>query len=74
MFRTHLPSPLWCAHGVLALSATILPAPLALGAEQVQIPATAYVLPKQTTSEGSGYFSIIAGRNARLYIGTAKYG
>lgn len=35
---------------------------------------TAYALPKETTSEGSGYFSIIEGKNHRLYIGTAKYG
>jgi outer membrane protein assembly factor BamB len=35
--------------------------------------ATAYAIPKHTTSEGSGYFSIIEGRNRRLYIGTAKY-
>lgn len=34
---------------------------------------TAYALPKQTTTEGSGYFSIVEGKNARLYIGTAKY-
>ncbi len=35
--------------------------------------ATAHVIPKHTTSEGSGYFSIIEGKNGRLYIGTAKY-
>jgi hypothetical protein len=34
----------------------------------------AYAIPKETTSEGSGYFSIIEGKNGRLYIGTAKYG
>ena len=34
----------------------------------------AYAIPKETTSEGSGYFSIIEGKNRRLYIGTAKYG
>ncbi|MDP7128902.1 MAG: hypothetical protein QF437_00320 [Planctomycetota bacterium] len=36
--------------------------------------STAYEIPKHTTSEGSGYFSIIEGHNRRLYIGTAKYG
>jgi sugar lactone lactonase YvrE len=36
--------------------------------------STAYVVPKETTSEESGYFSIVAGKNGRLYIGTAKYG
>lgn len=33
----------------------------------------AYAIPKETTSEGSGYFSIVEGHNGRLYIGTAKY-
>lgn len=35
--------------------------------------STAYAVPKQTTSEGSGYFSIVEGHDGRLYIGTAKY-
>lgn len=35
--------------------------------------AKAYALPKETTSEGSGYFSVIEGRNEKLYVGTAKY-
>ena len=34
----------------------------------------AHRIPEQTTSEESGYFSIIEGKNGRLYIGTAKYG
>jgi sugar lactone lactonase YvrE len=34
----------------------------------------AYAIPKETTSEGSGYFSIIEGKNHKLYIGAAKYG
>jgi hypothetical protein len=36
--------------------------------------ATAYAVPKETTNQGSGYFSIVTGRNNKLYIGTAKYG
>jgi hypothetical protein len=32
--------------------------------------ATAYVIPKETATEGEGYFSIIEGLNRRLYIGT----
>ena len=36
--------------------------------------STAHVIPKHTTNEGSGYFSIVEGRNGRIYIGTAKYG
>jgi hypothetical protein len=35
--------------------------------------STAYAIPKETTTEGSGYFSIVEGKNGRLYIGTAKY-
>lgn len=36
--------------------------------------ATAYAVPKETTNQGSGYFSIVAGKNGNQYIGTAKYG
>ena len=28
----------------------------------------------ETTSEESGYFSIVEGHDGRIYIGTAKYG
>lgn len=35
--------------------------------------STAHVIPKETTSEGSGYFSLVEGHNGKLYIGTAKY-
>jgi hypothetical protein len=34
------------------------------------IPATAFAVPKYTAPEGEGYFAIIEGHNARLYIGT----
>jgi hypothetical protein len=34
------------------------------------VPSTAHVVPKETATEGEGYFSIIEGRNGRLYIGT----
>ena len=37
------------------------------------IKSTAYAVPKETTSEGSGYFSLIEGHDGRVYIGTAKY-
>ncbi len=36
--------------------------------------STAHAVPAETTSEQSGYFSIVEGTNGRLYIGTAKYG
>jgi len=32
--------------------------------------STAYAVPKETATEGEGYFSIIEGLNRRLYIGT----
>lgn len=35
---------------------------------------TAHKVPDETTSEQSGYFSIIEGHNHRIYVGTAKYG
>ena len=38
------------------------------------LPAKAYRIPKETVSEESGYFSIIEGKNGKLYLGTAKYG
>src|SRR5262245_32207793 len=34
------------------------------------VKSTAYVVPKETATEGEGYFSIIEGLNGRLYIGT----
>jgi sugar lactone lactonase YvrE len=34
------------------------------------LPSIAYVVPKETATEGEGYFSIIEGLNGRLYIGT----
>jgi hypothetical protein len=32
--------------------------------------STAYAVPKETATEGEGYFSIIEGHNGRMYIGT----
>src|SRR5205085_10814220 len=34
----------------------------------------AYHIPSEFTNQESGYFSIIEGKNGRLYIGCAKYG
>jgi hypothetical protein len=55
---------------LLALLAT---AKISYGADPLPaqwIEATAYVIPKETATEGEGYFSIIEGHNKRLYIGT----
>lgn len=35
-----------------------------------RIPSTAYVVPKETCTEGEGYFALIEGLNRKLYIGT----
>ena len=35
--------------------------------------SVAHRIPRQTTSEESGYFSLVAGQRGNLYIGTAKY-
>src|SRR5947209_1895345 len=34
------------------------------------VQSKAYVIPKETATEGEGYFAIIEGHNGRLYIGT----
>lgn len=48
--------------------------PAAAAATYAWIQATAYAVPRETTNQGSGYFSIVTGKNGRLYVGTAKYG
>ncbi len=35
--------------------------------------STAYAVPAETTSEQSGYFSIVEGKDGHIYVGTAKY-
>jgi sugar lactone lactonase YvrE len=57
---------------LLALASSLSP-PLAASPER-RVWATAHIIPKWTTNQGSGYFSIVEGRNANLYIGTARYG
>lgn len=47
--------------------------PLFAHAEEKWLWSTAHVVPKETTSEGSGYFSIIEGKNGIIYVGSAKY-
>src|SRR5262245_3011976 len=38
------------------------------------LPATAYYIPPETTTEESGYFALCEGKNGRIYIGCAAYG
>ena len=61
------------------LSTILFPAALiacahAQAPEQPWLYTHARALPKHLTNQGSGYFSIVEGKNGRLYIGTAKYG
>jgi sugar lactone lactonase YvrE len=35
---------------------------------------TAYKIPSEYTNQESGYFSIVEGKNGRIYMGAAKYG
>jgi sugar lactone lactonase YvrE len=65
---------------IVALAAVVLQTTVANSAEPAAAPkpavpekwleATAYVVPKETATEGEGYFSIIEGLNRRLYVGT----
>ncbi len=54
-----------------ALPLVLIAASSALAAEPTRwLQATAYAIPKETATEGEGYFSIIEGHNGRFYIGT----
>jgi hypothetical protein len=44
-----------------------------LAADERWLPSKAHRIPRHTTSEESGYFSLIEGHDKLLYIGTAKY-
>ncbi|MBW3540329.1 MAG: hypothetical protein KY476_08665, partial [Planctomycetes bacterium] len=59
-----------CICGLAGFAAAAVPAGEAAGE---WLWSTAYAIPKETTSEGSGYFAIVQGKNGKLYIGTAKY-
>ena len=57
------------------LLAALLLTPAQAGDEKPRyILGKAYHIPSEYTNQESGYFSIIEGKNGRLYIGTAKYG
>src|SRR5262249_35087912 len=60
--------PLFCLLALVSCPA------LSSACEPAWLQATAYAVPKETTNQGSGYFSIVCGQNGKLYIGTAKYG
>jgi sugar lactone lactonase YvrE len=50
-----------------------LPASTAQPEKSPWLYARAYHIPSEYTNQESGYFSIIEGKNSRLYIGCAKY-
>src|SRR5437588_6757880 len=55
---------LWCAG----------PASAAGAARKPWLLGRAYKIPSEYTNQESGYFSLVAGHNGRVYIGAAKYG
>jgi sugar lactone lactonase YvrE len=63
---------------VMVLLALFLVSPSALAEGKLEdarwLQATAFAIPKETATEGEGYFSIIEGHNRRLYIGTHANG
>ena len=62
-----------CRWGYLWVVALCCGAGMAQGAPP-WLKSTAHAIPKETTTEGSGYFSILEGQDRRIYIGAAKYG
>jgi sugar lactone lactonase YvrE len=63
---------LWCVVAVL-----IAAAPMRAGQQPVVEPwllGKATHIPSHYTNQESGYFSIVAGHNNRVYVGAAKYG
>ena len=70
--RMRMPSA--CSVMAIIFSAVLI---VSAGAQAPELPwlyTQARALPKHLTNQGSGYFSIVEGKNGRLYIGTAKYG
>ena len=65
---------LGCFCGMLSLLTITGSGRLAAQEPTKWLQVTAYAIPKETTNQGSGYFSIVTGKNNKLYIGTAKYG
>jgi hypothetical protein len=70
MFRLPIRALVLAVFGLAGLCLT--PAPRAEQdlAKATWVKSTAYAVPKETATEGEGYFSIIEGLNKRLYIGT----
>jgi sugar lactone lactonase YvrE len=72
-FCRQLVCPAW----IVAISLGAQTVNHVVGAEPESKPwllALAYTIPSEYTNQESGYFSIVEGKNGRLYIGAAKYG
>src|SRR5688500_390732 len=65
-----------CRYSASAVALWICFSALAIcvAAEPDWLWSTAHPIPKELTTEGSGYFSIVEGKNGKIYVGTAKYG
>ncbi|HUE73769.1 MAG TPA: hypothetical protein VMP01_23015 [Pirellulaceae bacterium] len=55
---------------LIALLVAIAPATAQDAPNRKWLPSKAYCIPKETATDGEGYFAIIEGHNGRLYIGT----
>jgi hypothetical protein len=55
---------------VLASKPASAAEPAPLPPPEAWLKSTAYCIPKETATEGEGYFAIVEGLNGRLYIGT----
>jgi sugar lactone lactonase YvrE len=67
--QTHRSRTFWLLCS-LSVAAIVAPAYAADDAKPHWVQAKAHVIPKETATEGEGYFAIIEGHNGRLYIGT----
>src|SRR5207342_3252539 len=80
VMETNAPPSNMSKHLIPAAAAAVASLAFATAAVSAEPPplkwleATAYVVPKETCTEGEGYFSIIEGLNRRLYIGTHANG
>jgi sugar lactone lactonase YvrE len=64
----------WTLVGMLMAAPALAQDPVDAKAFQHWVWSTAYRIPAELTSEESGYFSIVEGKNGHIYVGTAKYG
>jgi hypothetical protein len=72
--NTHPTAAFLRARGTMLALCLVVLSPVSLSAAEPSkskwLQATAFAVPRETASEGEGYFSIIEGHNGRFYIGT----